>query len=438
MKRKLITTCLGLMFAMGVTVAHADVIFNGFGQTVVGTSLSNNKPFPYSAYTADPSFQPESNFALQASASLTDSISAVAQVLALGANDFQPKFQWAYLKFQFNNIWALKVGRVNVPLYKFSDFLYLGQAYPWVTPPQSVYVTSPFTNADGLTLSADMPIGNWDFYSQFHYATTSVTPVTNNPNGQATAQFKNALLFSEDATYKNWLSLHATVVGGKLTAQLNCDGSIAGNGNRAVTAFQSCPVNYVLDSLGTLAASDPVGYSSALKNAKPSNDLAVFWSLGSEIDRGQWTLIAEYIGFQAHDSFVGDYENGYITVGRHFGKLMPLLTYGHYNSWFHDKATSSLPAGAVDSNIGLTFQEEFALIGQSTSERVKDNFYSLGLRYDLKTNVALKFDWTHYHSDYDTPTFADPVLQVASGLNPAPFTRSPDSNRVSAAITFAF
>jgi hypothetical protein len=119
---------------------------------------------------------------------------------------------------------------------------------------------------------------------------------------------------------------------------------------------------------------------------------------------------------------------------------MPFVTYGHYNSWMHDKVTSSV-GNAIDPGLGVSYADEIYLIDQSRQERVKDNFYSIGARYDLTSNMALKFDWTHYHSDYRTPD--DPAIAASQQLLknaglPDTFSPAPDANRVSAAITFAF
>src|SRR5262249_49468798 len=116
---------LGLGLA-GMPSARADVQFNGFGQVVVGSTLDNKltgtdpqNPNTYvtfptiSDYKADPSFKPESLFALQARATLSDRLSATAQILASGANndDFTPKFAWAYASYQISDEWAVKAGR---------------------------------------------------------------------------------------------------------------------------------------------------------------------------------------------------------------------------------------------------------------------------------------------------------------------------------------
>src|SRR3569833_2917467 len=78
--------------------AHADVTFHGFGQVVVGSTLSNqHAAFPSKNYSADPSFAPESLLALQVQSPLADRIEATAQIVSTGAdgNNFVPKFEWA-------------------------------------------------------------------------------------------------------------------------------------------------------------------------------------------------------------------------------------------------------------------------------------------------------------------------------------------------------
>ena len=466
MKRKLVAAYVGLAFTAAPVVASADVIFNGFGQVVGGSTLSNNRVFPYfpsnSNYSADPDFRPESNFALQVTAPISDSITAVAQVLALGEDDFSPKFQWAYIKFQLNNTFALKVGRVQTPLYKYSDFLFVGEAYPWLRLPRSVYTTSPFTNADGIALTADRTVGDWDFYTQVLYDNTPRVLVTNNPNGLANAQVTNAINLSEDITYQSWLTMRGSLVVGRLTSALTCDGSVrnpatfAGGPAAAyglnAEAFATCTSNYIVNALHAQ------GYTEAEKNLVASNDLTAFWTAGFQADRWNWTVIGEYVGQINRQSYVSNFETSYLTVGYHVGKLFPFLTYGHYHAWMHDRASNNVPAGAYDPYLPpaivngnpvpvVTFQNEIDAIRSSAAEHAQDNYYSLGLRYDLTSNVALKFDWTHYHSTYSTPNdpaiagaiqYARSVLGASPEAAAAPFTKGPDANLVSAAITFAF
>lgn len=82
----------------------------------------------------------ESLAGLQGTAHLNDRLSATAQVLVRPNNfDYRPTLDWAYVSWAVDDHWTVQAGRKRIPLYYYSDFLYIGTAYPWVRPPADVY-----------------------------------------------------------------------------------------------------------------------------------------------------------------------------------------------------------------------------------------------------------------------------------------------------------
>ncbi len=414
-------TWLVLVYIVGISSAHADVSFHGYGQTVVGTTLSNTRTLPFQPYySADPSFQPESNFALQASASLNDSISAVAQVLALGQDDFKPKFHWAYLKYQLNDTFALKAGRMQLPYYQFSDFFYVGEAYPWIIPPEAVYL-SQSTGFDGLDLSAEQSIGDWYLFWQgiFGRVDESVTvpQTSNNPVYNLSISERNIFGSSLDATYNDWLSLRAGLFVGKLST------------------LGVPPIDQVVSDMRS------EGYYEAAKGLDYRDDPTAYYTVGAQITRNKWVVLAEYSGLQNinSSSWLTSYESEYISVGRHFGRWLPLITVGHRNQWMSTEALKSLPPNTTDNAAGSPYKGLFTynnfIINQSESpqERAKEYYYEMTLRYDLTGNVALKLDWTYYQSKYKTSDYTQPFP-----FSFVPYSNPSDANRFSAAVTFSF
>jgi hypothetical protein len=418
---------LGLACSAGIPAAYADVSFHGYGQTVVGTTFSNNgRSLPYQDYyKADPSFTPESNFGLQASANLGNSITAVTQVLALGQNDFRPDFHWAYLKYQFNETFALKAGRLQLPYYQFSDYFYVGEAYPWIVLPEAVYINQ-INNYDGLNLSVQHSIGDWYFLWQTIFGAvhnTAVIPATSYYSAFTVNVAENNIFgLSLDASYNDWLSLRAAAFGGKLSTT-------------------GIPF---IDQIAADLYKD--GYTEASRSFANSSDPVVYYTASAQITRNQWLVLAEMSALQNVNSAsaLGTSQSQYIAFGRHFGKWLPLLTVGHHNQWISTKAAQSLPNnpfGAIDSNASSPYYGKpyFFLIetqAQSPQARAKDYYYEFTLRYDLTSNVALKFDWTYYQSHYKTSDFT--YAELANAVAPGTFSNPLDANRYSAAVTFSF
>jgi hypothetical protein len=398
--------------------AYADVTFHGYGQVVMGTTFSNNRTFPAESssysYHADPTFTPNSNFALQASAPLSSGITATTQILARGDDDFQPKFQWAYLKYQFNDTFSVKAGRLQLPFYQYSDYQFVGEAYPWVVPPESVYFAQVSTY-DGLNFSAEKSLGDWYFFMQAiygSYSQVSADPVST-PTGVVNTNVNihgtNLTGFSLDTTYNDWLELRLAAFYENLT--------VASDGNPAN------PLSAV-DTLASLSKS--LGYD-ATKVLETSNDPNLYYVASAQITRNNWLLLAEFQGLKpiagADGVAVPQITSEYISLGRHFGKWLPIATFGHRNQWTGATRMKEQIAPALDVGID-------ALAG-NPQLRLKDYFYEFGLRYDLTATVALKLDYTFYQSHYKTTDYP-----VAASLGGA--TNPSNANRLLAAVTFSF
>jgi hypothetical protein len=414
---------LGLISLAAAANAYADVAFHGYGQVVMGTTFSNNRTFPTESqgysYHADPTFTPNSNFALQASAPLGDGITATTQILARGDDDFQPKFQWAYLKYDFNDTFALKAGRLQFPSYQFSDYQFVGEAYPWVVPPESVYF-SQITAYDGLNLSLSKSVGDWYLYTQAIYGSFSGTvsnPLTTYPGSPIasyTVEDNNVTGLTFESTYDDWLTLRAAAFYEETT--LN---PLSGPTSQ-------------LNGLISFIGSQP-GSTDAVKALVNCNDPTLYTTASVQVTRDKWLFIAEYQGLRNLAGATGitlpEFINEYVSLGYHFGKLLPVVTFGHRNQW--------LSADKIKSAVGMPFDSIIGGIAANPTERNKDYFYEATLRYDLTPTVALKLDYTFYQSHYKTSDYPELGMLTALGGGTAP--QNPQSaNRLLAAITFSF
>lgn len=92
--------------------AQADVTINGFGNVVGGIASSDDVVLNFDDNI---DFQNDSLFALQFSSDVSDKITATAQVLSRGEDDFDVAFEWAYLSYEVNNNWTVTAGRSRLP-----------------------------------------------------------------------------------------------------------------------------------------------------------------------------------------------------------------------------------------------------------------------------------------------------------------------------------
>ena len=81
------------------------------------------------------SFYPDSIYGLQISAQLSEKLSLVGQFTGSGADSFDAKVTWAYMKYQFENDAYIIAGKQRTPYLYYSDSFDVGYSYHWIRPP---------------------------------------------------------------------------------------------------------------------------------------------------------------------------------------------------------------------------------------------------------------------------------------------------------------
>jgi hypothetical protein len=368
MKRLL---ALGILTALAATsTAAQSVQITGFGQMVAGT-VSDGTTFPGTGYDSDWDFKDESLFALQVRGDLNEQWSATAQIVARGRDDFDPEFAWAYVGWNGGNGWSAKAGRQRVPFFRYSDFLEVGYAYPWLRPPHAVYNAS-FSNYDGF--SAAYSFGSGDWFSNVGVVGGKNEGDLTISNLPATQELASLVGIYADTTYADWLTLRASY----LQADVSVDAQAL---NPLLTALSGNGFRNVAEALDF------------------TEDHGRFIGLAAEVNKGNWLLIGEWTDTKIDDAYYADRTQYYITGGYRFGAWMPSITWARRDNEAKPGIVALLPN--VPPLAGL----RAATAGVVLSEDLDATYWSYGLRWDLATNVALKADYTQYTND--TPASAD-------------------------------
>ncbi|SFB90580.1 porin [Pseudoalteromonas denitrificans] len=170
-----------LLFALIVAYSlplQAEINISGFasvnggkvlsGKGVFGNEATFLADYPIvSTYTEDFSMKPESLFGLQFTGDLTEGLTATAQVVARGANDYDAKFEWAYISYDLNENWTLQAGKKRLPLFYYSDFFDVGYAYVWMRAPADNYTWQIF-NYNGINALYSGSIGDWSLSANLY------------------------------------------------------------------------------------------------------------------------------------------------------------------------------------------------------------------------------------------------------------------------------
>ena len=370
MKNK-IATAIIVALGMSSATVNAELQFNGFASIKAGTTLDSDKSL--FDYDDSLSFKPESLFALQTTADLGEGLSATTQIMARGANDYETKFEWAYLTYQVSDNSQLKAGRLRIPFYRYSDFLDVGYAYNWMRPPTSVY-SLPFSTYDGVSYIYNHLIGEWDSSVQLTYGSYEgdVSLISDADPSKL-----------ESITGVNW-----TVGNDWLTARIVymvAETSIS---------FENDESRVLIDGLGLIRSVFPA-HADRLAVEK---DDGSFMGVGVSIDRNNFLLDVEMTAVEVEDSLVAKQEQYYVSLGYRMDNMIVYTAIEHREDSHDFSMQNSLPdtvdlpigpGGAlVPAPIKSTFQQLLA------SQEQETDTWSLGVKYEFHPAASLKVDYT--------------------------------------------
>lgn len=152
----------------GFASINAGKVLNGSGVEHFGVEPSFLADYPnVSAYKEEWDLAPESLFGLQISADLSEGLSATAQIVGRGVDDFEPNFEWAYISYEFNDNWTVQAGKKRLPLFYYSDFFDVGYAYVWMRAPADNYTWQIF-NYNGVNALYSGDIGDWSIATNIY------------------------------------------------------------------------------------------------------------------------------------------------------------------------------------------------------------------------------------------------------------------------------
>ena len=359
-------TALALALAALCGSAQAEVHFNGFASIIGGATLSNDQEAL--GYDSDISFKPDSLFALQASSDLGNGLSATAQLMAKGADDYNVKLEWAYLSYVINDNWTLHAGKLRAPLFRYSSYLDVGYAYTWLRPPVSVY-NVPFNTIEGVRLDNTEFFGQWE--SNIKLFAGSYNGELRLGRSTGTGDIKNAMGVSWELN-RDWLTLRGTYSRAKVSATLD-DAAAQGQLDTLASTFTNLNMTNLANSLAT------------------KDDTGTFWGVGFGIDKDNWLLNSEYTHYNVDNSLVATTSAFYASVGYRFGNVTPYYTYETFDAKPERESVVGLPAQLA---IPVT------MVYDNIRNKTKTN--TIGLRWDFQSSAAFKVEFNDIRNNIDS------------------------------------
>ncbi|QFI39936.1 hypothetical protein FR932_20005 [Moritella marina ATCC 15381] len=320
---------------------------NGF---FTGKMVTANNDAGFDNATTTPNFADGSKLGLQGTFALTDQTQVVAQLVGRGSDDWTPEMEWAFLSHDFDNGFVARVGRLRLPLYMYSDFLEVGYAQPWATPPADVYTIAPITSFNGVDVTYERDLGDATLALQASYGSDKSSGDDNSV--EEDVDFKDISGLSATLSYEDWVF--------------------------RTTYFQT-----ELNSKLTF-----------------NNDQGQFIGAGVSYDNGSLIAISEYTISKVEGAYA-DTESAYITLGYRVEAFTPYVSYSYLKTTDDEKRIANSPQSAA-----LNWQ-------RST--------YSVGTRYDISANLALKLDVTYAGNFGDTTGALSSNISETNGMDTQEF-----------------
>jgi hypothetical protein len=339
-----------LAVAIASPAMASDLNINGF--LSVGASMLDDDKVSVAGADNQGGFKQDTVLGLQVSKQVNDSTSATGQLVSRGSDDYSTEAAWAFVTYAANDDIDLRMGRLRIPFFQYSDFLEVGYAYNWVRPPGDVYRV-PFSSLDGVDFTQRFSSGSIDGSVQVYYG--RFQGVFDTGTDEYDADFRNFAGIALSANMGNFgtrLSYHQ--------AELRMDTT-------------SDPTSqFAQVSAGAAGIATQLGDPSAADDFNLEGQTSQFIGAALTYNDGTYSAVAEWTSLEHGSSLFLDDQAWLVGVSARYGDYTPHLTYTSEKDKF-------------DSGNEGVIQKALPLLAEQNSIIV-------GLRYDYDSSTALKFE----------------------------------------------
>ena len=345
-----------------LSIAMDNVSIYGFG--TIGLTYQNNENIIYESNwrmdrgtDGDVSLQNDSKFGLQLDWQIHPKLSFTIQgsVDSAGAT-----LEWANLKYNITDELDIKVGQMRFPTAMYSDILKVSYSYDWVRLPEDVYGILPLTSYQGAELNYQTIYKDIEYHIKFYGGTSKDTMVGTKDVGDYDIELKHtfgvnlALIFDSLEIYTGYTQTDISITNDR--------------------------INMYFDALYQSDIS-PI-QKDILKDYDPRDKKTKYLSLGFKYNYRNAYLLGEYVDIDMNN-IISDNYAWYLTAGYHIDKFTPNITYSKVTG----RSNYQVETGNEQIDKDLQEMAERTLTSQE--------HITLGVRYDIKENIALKAQYDH-------------------------------------------
>lgn len=438
-KRKLVGSALFLGMSSASFAINIDpvLIINGFATAGASMTSATNVDFYDPVFkrkisavpTIDdigqnPTFTQDTLGGVQFIASINDSIDMVIQLYSQGADQYNVVTDWLYVGWQINDQWSLKAGRLRLPFFMKSEYYNVGYAYLWTRPPIEVYRFASLTDFDGLTLRYTNAIGAGWYTEDLISVGNSILNVSEGLVSDVPLKIQqgvlaNATLWNDFIKFSVGYGVGSLAIDfpeefSTIQSMLNNPCSYYGPAlNPELITLTAGPV--ASTCIINTVSSYPLPIPASLRLVRPDNATAQLFtvknvpaqiiSLGYELDWRGIVSIAEWTRTTTNDMLIADSQGWYVTLGYNWQGITPYLTYSNFRTLDNEDRILSNTVSDTYANPFSYFNPLLPIPTPQTLQQSLNQFLALsnvaqstinaGVRYDLMTATAIKFDYRY-------------------------------------------
>lgn len=375
-----------LLVAQARCALAGDFSVNGFGTAGVAYLDKQdgwtyvraiNQKLNASAFRADL----DSVLGLQVNYRPNSTLELVGQ-LSVSALDAEAQMsdyiELAFLAWRPDPNWAVRLGRVNLDAYLYSDHRDVGFTYPYVRPPVEFYSRLP-TSVNGGDISRTWVHGDTQWLTKVFVGSSSTSA------GAGTLRFDPiyGLMVSRET---NGLLLRAS--GAYVRLPENAKGTQPLL--LALQQIQALPVPQVASQAADLA-----------RPITTAGTYITYFAVGASYDRNRWLVTAEVSKGVSKGSPITSQTNGYLSVGRRFGAV---TAYAMQSVTKRDAGGLAAPDWATPlAPLGPQVALQAQAVANAATTALNDflgdqESSSLGVRWDATPWLAIKAQVDRVHT----------------------------------------
>jgi hypothetical protein len=317
--------------------------------------IFRKNPFQKDGSTADLDLYTDSILGLQTTYKINDDFSLIAQGVVkkdfFGQNE--ASIDWGYLKYDSNENFIVKIGKIRTPYYKNSNNQNIGYSKLMIREPIEVYGQIPLSTYNGIEFIYSNIIDKYYYSLQANYGQETFDTPLYSRNETLTTEIKEVRSLS--------LSLGNDIIEARGTYLYGRTTTSGKSLNQLFSSLKQTNIKYYTD----LAA-----------KYEMDNKVSQYYSLGIFVDYNDFIFSSEY-GQRQVNAFYANVHGFYTTLGYRFSSFTPYISYAEIKM---DEETSI--------NSGVPQVDELIKV-----QNLAQSSNTIGFKYHINQNLDFKFEY---------------------------------------------